>query len=507
MRRAAWPVLAALVLAAGCSGDGGSIQEAGNTTTTAAVPDTSAPDDTGDPGATDAPDTTVAPATTTTTPLADLPECPVGALESVTAPVEITFWHGMTSNLEQALTALTDEYNASQDKVRVTLQNQGSYEANLDKYLQSGQGSRPEMIQAPEYSLKVLRDTESFIPVQACMEAEGFDTSVMLPTALRAYSTEGVQWSMPFNVSNPVLYYNRAAFAAAGLDPDSPPRSLEELRSASQALVDSGAVTYGLAVDTNFDSGGGWFIEQWFAKAGEFYADNENGRAAPATKVLFDNPTGVELYTFVQELVQDGLAYNVGENASGQDAFLKIADEAEPAGMTIGTSAALGTVLAAVEGGLAPGIGVEDIGIGQMPGPGGSPAVLVGGASLWIVADKGDAQAAAVWDFVKFLVQAESQSQWAADTGYVPVNSDASEVEPLATTYADDPRFRVAYDSLVNTPDEPTSVGPLLGPQREIRVLTSNALAAVLQGADVAAELTNAAAQANSLIAQYAARG
>ena len=67
-------------------------------------------------------------------------------------------------------------------------------------------------------------------------------------------------------------------FEAAGLDPADPPVSIEELRAASQAIVDSGAATYGLAVDSGADSGGSWFLEQWFAKAGEPYADNGNGR-------------------------------------------------------------------------------------------------------------------------------------------------------------------------------------------------------------------------------------
>ena len=97
---------------------------------------------------------------------------------------------------------------------------------------------------------------------------------------------------MPFNISNPVLFYNKKMFAAAGLDPEKPPVSLDELRADSEAIVYSGAATYGLALDSGFDCGGGWYIEQWFAKAGEFYADNENGRTARATKVLYNNPTG-----------------------------------------------------------------------------------------------------------------------------------------------------------------------------------------------------------------------
>jgi sn-glycerol 3-phosphate transport system substrate-binding protein len=476
------------VLAAACGG-GGSLQEAGNTT---------AP--TQPPGAET---TTLAPSTTVATPLDDLPSCPVGALDEAAGPVEVTFWHGMTADLEAALTALTDAYNAGQSKVRVKLANQGGYEQALDKFLQSGQGSRPDMLQSPEYALQVLRDEDAFIPIGACIEAEGFDVSQFLPAAMEAYSTEGVQWSMPFNVSNPVLYYNQLAFEAAGLDPSVAPVSLDELRETSQALVEAGAVTYGLAIDTNFDSGGGWFIEQWFAKAGEFYADNENGRSARATRVLFDSQTGADIYGYLQALVADGFAVNVGDNASGQDTFLKIADQQQPAAMTIGTSAALGTVLNAVRAGLAPGIGAEDIGVAPMPGPEGNPGVLVGGASLWIVDGKGDEKAAAVWDFVKFLLTPESQSEWAAATGYVPVNEGALSIEPLATTYRDDPRFKVAYDSLLATPEVPTAVGPLLGPQREIRVLTSRALAAVFSGQDPAAALADAARQANGLLDEY----
>jgi sn-glycerol 3-phosphate transport system substrate-binding protein len=522
--------LAAAVLLAACN-SGGSIQNAGNATGTTATPATTAAGATTSPatsaggavatsvagqttvaGATTAPATvpvsgaasTEAPSTTAATPLDSLPTCNPKALDSATGPVNITFWHGLTAELEKAITALTDQYNSSQTKVHVTLQNQGGYEQALDKYLQSGQDARPQLLQSPEYAVQVLRDTDSFVPVEACAKADGYDTSVLLPSVVNAYSTGGVQWAMPFNVSNPVLFYNKKTFAKAGLDPNKPPRTLEELKADSQQIVSSGAAKYGLVVDTDFDGGGGWYIEQWFAKAKQFYADNDNGRSAPATKVLFDGQTGVDLYTYLQDLVKTGGGYNVGDNTSGQDAFLKLADPKEPGSMTIGTSAALGTVLTAIKGGIAPQIGVDDIGVGPMPGPGGSASVLVGGAALWIAADKGDQQIAATWDFIKFLISAQSQSTWAATTGYVPLRKDALALAPLSTTYQSDPRFQVAFDDLLQTPDEPTAVGPLLGPQREIRVLTARALATVFKGGDVAKALHDAATQADQLLAQYA---
>jgi sn-glycerol 3-phosphate transport system substrate-binding protein len=233
------------------------------------------------------------------------------------------------------------------------------------------------------------------------------------------------------------------------------------------------------------------------------YADNGNGRFAPATEVLYDNATGEELLGFVQAMVNDGLAVNVGDNPGGLDSFLKMIDPDAPGAMTIGTSAALGSVLNALGGGVVPGLTTDDIGVGPMPGPSPEPGAQVGGGSLWVVADKSDAEAAAAWDFVTFLTTAQAQSTWAASTGYVPIREDAIELEPLATKYADDPRFSVAYRQVLSRPDDVTANAPVLGPQREVRVATARAVAAILGGADVAATLADAAAASNALITSY----
>jgi sn-glycerol 3-phosphate transport system substrate-binding protein len=211
----------------------------------------------------------------------------------------------------------------------------------------------------------------------------------------------------------------------------------------------------------------------------------------------------VELLTFVQDMINDRLAVSVGDNSSGTDVFLKLIDPAQDGAMTIGTSAALGGVIDAIGGGLAPGLTNEDVGIGPMPGPSSTPAVQVGGASLWITADKDPVQTSAAWDYITFLVSAQSQSEWAATTGYVPIRTDALELDPVASTYADDPRFKVAYDQLIASVEGSASLAPVLGPQREVRVATANATAAIFGGADVASALGGAAAQANALIASY----
>jgi sn-glycerol 3-phosphate transport system substrate-binding protein len=507
-------VVAAAALCAGACGSGKSIIVAGNDTptqTTVVAPATTSA--TSPTGPTTPPSTngdgepvTTPPATnatTTTTPLEQLPDCPVGALDGVTEPVQITFWHGLNVDNEEALQRVVDEYNASQTGVRVNAQNQGGYLETIDKYYQSNQSDRPELVMFPDYSVQRAIDSKSLIPVQACTEASGLDMSVFQQATIAAYSAAGVQWGMPFNVSNPVLYYNRNTFAAAGLDPDRPPLNLDELRQFSQQIVDSGAARYGLAIDSGSDSGGGWYLEQWFANMGELYADNGNGRLAPATRVLYDGPAGVQLLTYVQALIDDGLAFYVGDNAGGADQLLKLADTNEPATMAIGTSAGLGTVLNVLGGGLVPNLGPEDVGVGPLPGPGPEPTALVGGAALYLTDGKDDLSTAAAWDFVQYLVSAETQSLFATLTGYVPVRADALEIEPALSVYRDDPRFRVAYDQLVKSPDSPALQGPILGPQREIRSITASAVADILTGGDVQAALSAAAAQSNDLLASY----
>jgi sn-glycerol 3-phosphate transport system substrate-binding protein len=452
-----------------------------------------------------APPTSPQGSTPGTVPIDGFPPCPTAALDGADGTVEVTYWHGLNADNEEALQFLTDRYNGEQDRVRVTLQNQGGYLDVIDKFYQSGASARPDIVMFPEYGFQEAIDSKTIVPAEVCVRDAGFDMSVVQPSAVQAYSSGGIQWGLPFNVSNPILFYNKVMFEAAGLDPEQPPRTFDELRSMSQQLVDSGAAGFGIALDTSVDSGGGWFLEQWFAGAGELFVNNGNGREALATEVLFDGPIGVELFTLLQGLVDDGLAVNVGDNSSGTDNFLKMADDATPAAMTIGTSAALGTVISVLGSGLVPGLTTDDVGVGPLPGFGPEATAIVGGAANYVVADKDPEVTAAVWDYLTYLITPEIQSEWAVRTGYLPLVDAAIEIDPLAATYADDPRFRVAYEQLANSPDDLAHAGPQLGPHRQIRDQTAGALATVLDGADVGSALAAAAATADALLQQYAA--
>ena len=427
----------------------------------------------------------------------DLPACPLGAIDKAASkPVKITFWHAMTRANEETLKALTEKFNSSQSDVKVTLVNQTTYTDTLTKYKAGlGTGDLPDLVQIEDTGLQLMLDSQSVLPAQSCVDAEKYDLTDHVQRVIQYYSVQDVLYPMPFNVSNPILYYNRMAFEKAGLDPDKPPTTLEEVRTDAQAIVDSGVTKFGFAFKTD-----PWFLEQWLAKAGMAYVNNDNGRTSRATATAFDTPAGREIFTFLDSMVTDGLAQNTGEG--GFDNLLALGNES--AAMTIDTSAALGTISQVLSSGQYPDV---TLGAAPMPGPEGEGGLLVGGAAIYIVNKTSPEHQEAAWRYAKFLNEPQSQATWSAGTGYVPIRQSATELEPLKGVWKDDPAYRVAYDQLLAGVENVATAGPVIGDYVGVRKAVSDALSSMfIQGTDPAAALTQAAKAGDAAIEEYNAR-
>jgi sn-glycerol 3-phosphate transport system substrate-binding protein len=421
--------------------------------------------------------------------------CPVNALDKVTAPVKITFWHAMGGTNGEVLTKLVKQYNASQKKVSVSLAFQGSYDEVSDKYVTALRGGDlPEVVQLEETRLQLMIDSKSIVPAQECVDAAKYDLSHHAPVVLKEWSVDGVLWPMPFNVSNPVLYFNSKAFEKAGLDPANPPTTFDGVVQAARTMVDKGVAKHGFAVEL-----APWYIEQWFSKANEPIVDNDNGRSGRATKALIDSPAGKEAFGFVKKLVDDGLALNVGRNASGQDHLVAVATG--NAGMTIGTSAAIGGALDVLATGQFPDVA---LGVGPMPGP-DSPdgGTVPGGAALYIVKKgRSPEQIAASWDFLRWLNEPEQQATWHAGTGYIPIREDATELPAVQQLWKERPQFKVAYDQVVSS--RSALGGPVIGAYKEFREAIVTAMERmILQGQSVDDSLAQAQKEATAAIESY----
>jgi sn-glycerol 3-phosphate transport system substrate-binding protein len=418
--------------------------------------------------------------------------CPVDALDDVDGPVSITLWHSMSGSNEEAINSLTDRYNASQDRVRVETAFQGTYDENRDKYIGTlrGGGDKPEVIQLSEVSAQIMVDSASIVAVQECVDASGYDLGGFLPGLVDQFRIEGVLWSLPFQLSNPVVYYDRSDFIAAGLDPDDFPETFTELLDVARTLVASGVVDTAIALD--IDS---WLIEQWIAKSGTPVVDNGNGRDGRATRANLDTPITAEIFDLYSTLISEGLLDNTGRSTDDAlDKYLAVAFGT--AAMTIGTSASLGQIYTQL--GAFPDI---EIGVAPLPGP-TNGGITAGGGSLYLVEDADPAERAAVWDFMTWLNEPAQQVEWSRLTGYIPTQVGAQDDPDLAALWSERPGYRVAFDQLAS--QGPDALGfPVMGDYPGFREAVEQALEDLVEGLDPAEALARAQADATEAIDAY----
>jgi sn-glycerol 3-phosphate transport system substrate-binding protein len=426
-------------------------------------------------------------------------KCPLGAAaKAKSKPVRITFWHAMQRENETTLQRLTDQFNASQRDVEVNLVNQVSYESLFDKYKAGlGGGELPDLVQLEDTSLQSAVDSQSVLPAAACVKADKYSLKDFIPRTVAYYTVKGTLYGLPFPVSNPVLYYNKQAFEKAGLDPEKPPRTLDEVKQAAQKLVDAKVTTKGYAIKLD-----PWYLEQWLAKAGKPYVNNGNGRRSRATKATFDNATAVEIAKWLKDLVDSGLAVNTGKPEGNVDNLLAIGND--NAAMTIDSSAALGTIVSILGSGQFPNV---TIGVAPMPGPVGKGGVLVGGAALYIVNKSSREKQDAAWQYMKYLLEPEQQATWAAGTGYIPVRESATESSTIQQLWSTQPFFKVAYDQLVSGVNNVATAGPVIGPYQQVRDGVIDELTAMLtQGKSAKSAVKSAAQKGTSAIEEYNSR-
>ena len=105
--------------------------------------------------------------------------CPTAALEDAKGPVNITFWYsGLKASNVDALKALTDQYNGSQQKVHVTLEFQGTYDEGASKYVTALRGGTlPNLVMLEETRVQLMVDSKSMVPAGACAKIEGGKTT------------------------------------------------------------------------------------------------------------------------------------------------------------------------------------------------------------------------------------------------------------------------------------------------------------------------------------------
>ncbi|MBV7275366.1 ABC transporter substrate-binding protein [Clostridium sp. PL3] len=408
--------------------------------------------------------------------------------------VEITFWHSMGGKNGQAIAKMVSDFNSSHKNIKVNAQYQGKYDEAINKLKSAKKGNAgPDVMQVYDIGTRFMIDSNWVVPMQKFIDAEKYDTSQLEPNILGYYTVNNKLYSMPFNTSTPILYYNKNAFKEAGLDPNSPPKTFADVEKYSAALTKkdgSGNVTqYGYSMAIY-----GWFFEQFIVKQGLNYANNGNGRESAPTAVEFDkNGSALKLLTEWKKLVDSGNVGNFGRNEDDtENAFI-----AGKTAMYIESTADLKTVLSGVGGRF-------EVGTAFLPSFEGTQdgGVSIGGASLWALDNKDEVKQKATWEFIKFMVSPDEQAYWNTQTGYFPVTQKAYDVQVMKDNLQKAPQFQTAIDQLHSSPK--TARGALMSVFPEARQTVEKNIEEMLQNKQKPDEaVTNAAKSINEAIEKY----
>lgn len=405
-------------------------------------------------------------------------------------PVEIQFWHAFSDTARSGwIQNLADEWNAQHSDFVVVPESKGSYRETLQaSVLASRQGVAPHLVQIFEVGSQLALDSGIFTPIG---EVGNVDLSDYIKPVLNYYTFNGSVYSIPFNSSSPILYTNKDMMIKAGLNPENPPETFEEILVACEAAKAAGIDAAGLGFNVH-----GWFFEQWLAEQGSSIVNNGNGRDARATETMLDSQASANILNFIKTLNDRGFYKYTGklEDWGGSDAIFQ-------EGKTmfhITSTADLGNITNAIDGRF-------DMGTGRLPIPSGVKrnGVVIGGASVWMADGHSTGEQEAARDFILFMTNTENMMDWHKLTGYYPVRKSSVDQLEKEGWFTSAPTRTIAFTQLLETIPNQSTAGGVMGTFGETRTIVEQAVQKVLNGASVDSALSEAKKLADLKLQEY----
>jgi len=361
----------------------------------------------------------------------------------------------------------------------------GSYTQTRETILTEG------MDPVVDVAVMLATDLFSFVEEGTIIPLDDYVTEEQIEDTFPALWTNsldetGTIWSVPFQRSTPVLYYNVDLLAENGFDV---PQNNEELLEVAQALTTEDRAGLLIPVAGGFPI---WMYQSFVNGYGEPITLPES----PQT-VNFSSDAALEALDY---LVKLGTEYGVGPEGGSAWGDTPTAFTSGNAAMIYHTTGSLTSILSNAD---------FTVGVAFTPsGPGGEDgigyATPTGGGNLYIFDDgsKTEAELDAAWAWVEYLSSPEIQSDWGVQSGYIAARESAWEVEPLASQIEEFPQYAVARDQLEYATMEFASFRTI-----DIQNIINSTLSTIISGEasldEAEAVLDEAQAQIDSLLAEY----
>ena len=419
--------------------------------------------------------------------VAALAAAALSSLALAQVPVEISFYYPVAVGgpITRIIDGLAAEFEAENPGIRVKPIYSGGYPESLTKALSATKSNdAPTMSVLLAAEIHTLIDEDALVPFDAFIRTREDRAWVtgFYPAFMESSQAGGKIWSIPFQRSTVVLYWNKEMFIEAGLDPNKPPTTWKELLVYAQKLTKrdpSGRITqWGVEIPS---SGTPHWLFQGLTTTNGVQLMNAAG-----TETYYDRPEVVEALQYWVDLVTKYKVHPEGIvnwGTTPRDFFER------KTAMIWTTTGNLTNVRNNAK---------FEFGVAMLPANKrrGSPT---GGGNFYLFKQAKPEQQAAAVQFIKWITSSARAAQWGIDTGYVATRPDAWETPALKKYVADFPEAAVARDQLQYTVPELSTHDN----ERVTKALNDGLQAALTGGKTPAQALADAQREADRLLRPY----
>lgn len=332
--------------------------------------------------------------------------------------------------ITQLIDQLADDFHQENPTITVKPVYGGSYQDTMTKVATAVQGG-----DSPDLAVLLSTDLYSLISMDAIEDLTPRFSQEFFNGFYDAFmgnaKSGDTKWSVPFQRSTIVMYYNKEMFAGAGLDAEKPPVNWDELKEYAAKLTvknTSGEVSqWGLEIpSTGYQY---WMTQALSLQTGTNIVSNDG------KQVYFNKPEVLEALQFYTDLGRKDKVMPEGilEWATVPSDFLS-----GKTAMMFHTTGNLTKVKTDAN---------FDFGVAFLPANKqyGSPT---GGGNLYMFKDIPEDNKQAAVKFIEFLTEPDRVAQWSIDTGYVGTTKAAYETDKLIAYLKEFPQAAVAKDQL-----------------------------------------------------------
>lgn len=360
----------------------------------------------------------------------------VSATSSMAA-TNISWWHGMGGANADVINEISKRFNESQQSCALTPVSKGSYEEALASGIAAFRsGEQPNILQVFDAGAATIINAKgATVPAEDLINNAGykFDREAFIEGVRYFYAApDGKFVGMPFNSSAPIMYINTEALKKAGVEA---PKTWEEFEAVAPKLKEAGYIPLTASQLT-------WqFTENFFSRQNIQFATNNNGYdSVQDTKLNVTDPNLIMMFEKLKDWADKGYFGFYGAGwADNQKPF----DEGKVA-FWIGSSGSFGglqkTAKMEFSADFLPYWKAVD---------GAGTNSFIGGAALFAMAGKPDAENKCVADFFQFLTSPEVQKYYHQATGYVAITKAAYELAKSEGYYEKTPVAEVGIKQLM----------------------------------------------------------